>query len=114
MGKFPAWATGPEVVHLDPRKGRSGLTPCCGLPRSQIPYRDRVTVYEDEVTCEVARPPLRLNSIVDREAALSRRAGEALQRLLIIRAHIERAMPDLIDAEFRNELLRLIDWGDSK
>lgn len=111
MSGLPSWATGPEVVHLDPRMGRSGLTPCCGLKREELPYKDRVTVDETQVTCEVARRTPIMNPIVDREAALSRRAGEALQRLLTIRAWVAQASPDQIEPEFRNQLLKLIDWG---
>lgn len=102
-----------EVVHLDPRRGLTGRTPCCNLRRHEIPARDRVTDDVDQVTCELMDEPPLINSIVEREAALSRRAGEALQRLLQVRVLIERASPQSIDAEFRNRLLKLIDSGQN-
>lgn len=72
-----------------------------------------MTYDPDNVTCELMDEPPLINSIVEREAALSRRAGEALQRLLQVKALIDRASPDSIDAEFRNKLLKLIDWGQN-
>lgn len=83
------------------------------MRRGEIPAKDRVTIDSEQVTCELLDEPPLMNSIVEREAALSRRAGEALQRLLQVKALIDRASPELIDAEFRNELLKLIDWGQS-
>lgn len=113
MGDLPNWVnwSGAEVVHLDPRRGLTGRTPCCNLPRHEVPYRDRITIHPEEVTCELNRGTPPLNSIVDREAALSKRAGEALSRLLQVRGWLDKASPDQIDAEFRNQLLKLIDWG---
>lgn len=111
MHDTPEWVSGPEVVHLDPRRGQTGLTPCCGLRREDIPYKDRVTIHRDEVTCPSEREPHLMNPAIQREAALSRRAGDALNRLLIVRRMVDEASPDTIDAEFRNRLLKLIDWG---
>lgn len=104
---------GVEVVHLLRSLGRV-RTECCALLRHEIPYKDRVTVHPDEVTCELTRDDRFVNSIVDREAALNRRVEEALPRLLMIRARINRASSSELNADFRNELLKLIDWGQNE
>lgn len=112
MGGLPEWAFHcSPLVHLDPRAGSTGRTLCCDRLRRELPYRDSVTKDPRKVTCEDMDELSLVNSIVDREAALNRRIREAPDRLLKVRVCIEQASPDLIDAEFRNQLLRLIDWG---
>lgn len=103
---------GSEVVHLITLRGPD-RTECCKLPRHEVPYKDRVTAHPDQVTCEVTWDDQFVNSIVDREAALTRRVEEALPRLLMLRARINRASSSELNADFRNELLKLIDWGQN-
>jgi hypothetical protein len=103
---------GPAVVHLISHWNRLDRTECCNLMREELPEGDWVTAIPDRTTCEVTAVA-QINLIVDREAALNRRAQEALPRLLMLRARINRASSSELNADFRDELLKLIDWGQN-
>jgi hypothetical protein len=115
MTALPQWyGTDSEVVHLMLSRGQFGRTECCYRLRHEIPYKDRVTCHGAEVTCELILDDVFVNPIVERRTALQKRVEEALPRLLEVRARISRASLSEINDDFRNELLKLIDGGQSE
>lgn len=111
MAEPPHWSEdGPRVVHHMPPQG-AGKTPCCSMLPFELPRHHSMTEDNTRVTCKGEDEPARMNSIVARRTSLEGRAAGALGRLLGVRALLNRASPDSIDAELRRKLLELIDRG---
>src|SRR4051812_26011854 len=96
-------------THLPPT--REGDTPCCGRAKTEGRPGGEVSLDYEQVTCNGLLRQPGPNPIVRRKAALRGRAEGSLERLLQVRARLNRASSSCISATFRDELLELIDRG---